>query len=112
VDGCRLACAVASAEMAHWRFDPFETCLLRFGPLGALSLRFGPLGALSLRFDPVGGVSFAVRSVEGVVFAVRSFRRRVFCGSVRWERFHSKDEIEHQAVLARNTERTVLMALK
>jgi hypothetical protein len=56
--------------------------------------------------------AFAVRSVGGVVFAVRSFRRRVFCGSVRWGRFHSKDEIEHQAVLARNTERTVLMVLK
>jgi hypothetical protein len=33
----------------------------------------------------------------------------VFIAQVR---FHSKDEIEHQAVLARNTERTVLMVLK
>jgi hypothetical protein len=49
VDGCRLACAVASAEMAN--------------------SRFGPLGASSLRFDPFGGVSFAVRSVGGVFTA-------------------------------------------
>jgi hypothetical protein len=48
----------------------------------------------------VGALSFELRSVGGVVFVVRSFRRR-------------KDEIEHQAVLARNTERTVvLMVLK
>jgi hypothetical protein len=70
--------------------------------LEACLLRFGPLGASSLRFDPFGGVSFVVRSVGGVVFAVRSIGGR----------FHSKDEIEHQAVLARNTERTVLMVLK
>jgi hypothetical protein len=50
----------------------------------ACLLRFSLLGALSLWFDPFGGVSFAVQSVGGVVFAVASFRRRVFCGSVRW----------------------------
>jgi hypothetical protein len=91
--GYGLACAVASAEMALF--------------VEALAL-----GASSLRLDPFGGVSFAVRSVGGVVFAVQSFRRRVFCGSVHWGRFQSKEEIEHQAVLARNTERTVLMVLK
>jgi hypothetical protein len=99
-----------------------EACLLRFGPLGCRlcgSICWGRRlcglvlsEACLLRFDPFGGVSFVVRSVGGVVFAVRSFWRRVFCGSVRWGRFHSKDEIEHQAVLARNTERTVLMVLK
>jgi hypothetical protein len=111
--GYGLAWALASAEMALF--------------VGALSL-----GASSLRFDPFRGVSFAVRSVGGVVFAIRSFPRRVFCGSVCWGhrlcgsilseacllrfgplvRFHSKDEIEHRAVLARSTERTVLMVLK
>jgi hypothetical protein len=83
---------MASAEMAHLRYDPLgasycgsilsEACLLRFGPLGALSLRFDPFGGVSfavwsvggvvLRFDPFGGVSFAVQSLGGVVFAVRS----------------------------------------
>jgi hypothetical protein len=70
VDGCRLACAVASAEMAHSQFGPLGVSSLRFEPfggvsfavrsVGALSLRFVPLGASSLWFDPFGGVSFAV----------------------------------------------------